>query len=113
MKNDSALIASLSEHLAATDAHFAVQLAAVIEARPQLPPWIFSIAQSSHSERCELLLRAAHVFHTDLPDLATAQVLTRLADDAALFAAVLRALRDTPADIASMPFQPGPLSRAA
>ena len=113
MQNHSALTASLREQLAPADAHFAVQFGVVIELHPQLATWLFSIAKHPSRMHRELLLRAARLFDTDLPDFAAAQVLERLAEDAALYRAALHALRAAAPDIASMPPQPTSFSHAA
>jgi hypothetical protein len=101
--NTNNLLQALSTSLPPHETEFATLVAAALRAHPNLAAWLRSLNAMHRRESYSLLLRAAHVFRTDLPDRIAADVLTRFAAHPELLRAVVIALRGMPAAITAMP----------
>ena len=96
MKSDP-IYSALTAQLSPAHLTYVAALATTFHRHENLPTWLRSIETYRPETRREMLLRAAHVFDTAVPDSLAVETLTTLAEKPALFTDVVAVLRSTAA----------------
>ena len=106
MKNDSFLSRFFQRHDDCTATEEAQFLAGTLRTQPNLCHWLAYVVAPADRGGVAMLTHAAQVLRGEIGDPATAALLQRLADEPALFTAVIRELRSGPASPGPQAIQP-------